>query len=113
MSLSGETYSVDFDEDEAVLTLTGTMRLSTREYLAIKDFMIEAIGQAEEQLSLDLTRLEFMNSSGINTLYQVAMALRKREDLAVRVLGDKAVGWQAKSLANFRRFAPSSELEWV
>ncbi|MCB9797621.1 MAG: hypothetical protein H6741_33445 [Alphaproteobacteria bacterium] len=113
MGISGDTYELDYDEERGVLRVEGTMRLSPREYLAIKDFLIETGAEADEQLTVDLRRLEFMNSSGINTLYQFAMSLRQREDLAVRVLGDKAIGWQAKSLANFRRFAPGSELEWI
>ena len=60
--------------------------------------------------TLDVRALQFLNSSGINMLYQLVIKARRMGDVRMRVIGSKEVAWQSKSLANMTRFMPGLEL---
>jgi hypothetical protein len=59
---------------------------------------------------LHLRELAFLNSSGINTLYKFAIALRKRGGVKLTVLASSEISWQGKSLPNVKKFLPTAEL---
>ncbi|MBO6891869.1 MAG: hypothetical protein JJ866_08015 [Roseibium sp.] len=89
----------------------GTMRLSgTDAYAPILEIMNAVLAEKPELITLDLSGLEFLNSSGINLLAKFTIEIRKQPDVGVRVLGSKAIPWQSKSLKNLQRLHPALEL---
>lgn len=97
--------------ESATIHYEGTMRLSgTDAYAPILEIMNAVLEAKPEVITLDLTGLEFLNSSGINLLAKFTIEIRKQPDVGVRVLGSKAIPWQSKSLRNLQRLHPALEL---
>ncbi len=109
--INGPKHRLWFDSKRATIHIEGSLRLSSDQYKPIADFLNQAIETcAGASLTLNLCDLEFLNSSGINTLYKFAIALRKRGDTALEVRGSNAISWQTKSLSNLKRFFPAATL---
>ena len=104
MEISTNDYRV-WTEGSAI-HYEGTMRLSgTDAYAPILDIMNSVLAAKPELITMDLTSLEFLNSSGINLLAKFTIEIRKQ-----RVLGSKSIPWQSKSLRNLQRLHPALEL---
>jgi hypothetical protein len=95
----------------ATIHYEGTLRLSgTDAYQPILDMMQGMLAQKPEKLVLDLTQLEFLNSSGINLLAKFTIELRKQPDVGMQVLGSTRIPWQSKSLPNLQKLHKGVEL---
>ena len=115
MSIKTQDYQAHIAESGAYLTLSGSLRLNAApEYQPISDLMDMACAQAQQQtpavLTLDLTELRFLNSSGINLLYQFVLKVKKHGGVGLKVLGSNSNAWQPKSLSNMVKFMPTLEL---
>ena len=95
----------------AVIHYEGTLRLSgTDAYQDILSLMQSVLAENPPMITLDLTQLEFLNSSGINLLAKFTIELRKQPDVAVKVLGSTRIPWQSKSLPNLQKLHKGLEL---
>jgi hypothetical protein len=95
----------------AIIHYEGTLRLSgTDAYQDILALMQAVLAQKPPMITLDLTQLEFLNSSGINLLAKFTIELRKQPEVEVKVLGSTRIPWQSKSLPNLQKLHKGVEL---
>ncbi len=109
-------FTVYFEPSEQTVVLIGSLRLNAApEYEPISQLMSQAleklIGAGKPLIILDVRELKFLNSSGINLLYQFVLKVRKLGGIGMKVLGSSGNAWQTKSLANMTKFMPSLLLE--
>lgn len=112
MRIDNHEYSVRYSEPDRVVLFSGSLRLNAApEYQPITDLLDDALKRVQGQsFNWDLRELKFLNSSGINMLYQFVVKVRKLGDTQMQVRGSSAVPWQLKSLGNMTRFMPTLTL---
>lgn len=114
MTVSGETYRVWRDPDSARIDFEGALRLSgTKAYAPIAELLEDVRTAAEDTVSLDISKLQYLNSAGINMFYKFAVSLRKRGDLKLIVYGSHAFPWQKKMLNHMDRFIERLEIQYI
>src|SRR6202012_3332063 len=97
--------------EEATIHYEGTMHLSgTEAYAPILELMDDVLKSKPETIVLDVTELEFLNSSGINLLAKFTIEVRKQPDVGMAVKGSTRIPWQSKSLPNLKKLYPAVEL---
>ncbi|ABC20905.1 slr1659 superfamily regulator [Rhodospirillum rubrum] len=110
--ISGENYHVRYDPTRSLVAISGILRLNgMSEYEPITAVLRQALAQ-NEILTIDLTELEFLNSSGIAMLSKFVIEARAHEGGSLTVLGSTAVAWQGKSLVNLKRLLPTLKLDF-
>lgn len=114
MEIKGGTYRVWYDSDESTVHFEGILRLAgSEEYQPIEKLLERILEANPKKFFLDLRTLSFLNSSGINVLYKLAIATKKQSDIQFTVLGSKSMSWQGKSLSNLKKFNPILEIKFV
>ena len=111
MKIETDSYIMNFDKQSNNVSITGSLRLNGMdEYAPILDILQAALENSKE-MTLDLSQLEFLNSSGIAMLAKFAIQARGIDGLALTLLGSAAIPWQGKSLKNLQRLFPALTLD--
>ncbi|ACL72680.1 slr1659 superfamily regulator [Thioalkalivibrio sulfidiphilus] len=109
---SGEGYKIELDDTSNTVRMSGALRLGgLSEYAPISELLENAL-DGREALIIDLSALEFLNSSGIATLSKFVITARNRNDCRLAIQGSNAIAWQGKSLNNLKRLMPALELNF-
>ena len=111
MNITHEDYQVQYDEASATISCLGSFRLHGEEYKPILDLLVSAADAKPAMLTLNVRELQFLNSSGINTLSKFILQVRKHKASQVVVQGSSQFPWQAKSLKNLQRLLPGLQME--
>ena len=112
MEIVNDNYAVHYNSETKTVLCSGSFRLTGSEYAAITEILNTAADAKPDVLNVDLTELQFLNSSGINTLSKFIIRLRKHKASQVNVKGNSQFAWQKKSLANFQKLLPGLTLEF-
>ena len=99
-TITGEEYSVEYNNNTQAVTFIGSMRLRTsEEYEPINQLLHQAheATAAEDTLILDFSELKFLNSSGINVVSRFVIAGRKAAKINLLVKGSQEIYWQMNS----------------
>jgi hypothetical protein len=111
MEIKTEDYSIRYEPDSATIFFRGFLRLDGMEaYKPVMDLMLNALGQKSSHFTLNLSELEFLNSSGISMLSMFVVKVRQKGDVQMTLEGSNKVLWQTKSLKNLQRLMPSLTL---
>ena len=112
MDIVHDNYQVHYDAATATVICQGSFRLrGTEEYAPILQVLTAAADTQPATLTLDLRTLQFLNSSGINTLAKFVLHARQYNATQVVLKGSHHFPWQEKSLKNFQRLLPGLQLE--
>jgi hypothetical protein len=111
MNIQDDNYQICFDATGHCVEFQGSLRLNgMAEYAPIFDLLNQASSQIAQPLTLDLRKLEFLNSSGIAMLSKFVIGVRNSE-VKLIVIASSAIPWQGKSLTNLKRLMPDLTLE--
>jgi len=111
MEIRDANYRVWYEASSQTIYFEGLLRLGTNEYEPITNLLNQILETNPAALTLHMHDLAFLNSSGINTLYKFAIALRKQGKVKVTVKASSLIPWQSKSLANLKKFLPSIDIQ--
>jgi hypothetical protein len=110
-----EEYSVVYDPSTATICCKGSLLLNgADEYAPILQLLNKVAERQVDTLTLDLRALEFLNSSGINTVTRFVINVRnnKNSSFSLVTIGDESVPWQVRLLKNLQRLMPSLTLNF-
>ena len=108
--IEDEGYKVTYDPAEKIVTFSGTLRLAgLNEYAPIIDCIEDAFTECDN-LTLVLTDLCFLNSSGIAMFSKFVISARNNQGCKLTIIGSKEIPWQGKSLKNLQRLMPALNL---
>ena len=114
MEIISDEYKVIYIQEEEKVKLSGEMRLrDTQDYLEIYYFLQEAFDKSDSGLTLDLTELNFLNSSGITTISRFVLYAKKASASSKKItcLGSSQISWQKKTLPNLLKVWSDLKLE--
>lgn len=110
MEIRDENFRIWAERD--AIFFDGVLRLAGPEaYAPIYSLAVAALHERHERLVLDLTGLEFLNSSGINLLAKLTIEARKQPDVRLVIKGTAQYPWQSKSLPNLKKLYPALDLQ--
>jgi hypothetical protein len=111
MEIKTDDYKIWYEPDSSTLFFRGFLRLEGMEaYKPVMDLMLDALEQASASFTLNLSELEFLNSSGISMLSMFVVKVRQKGTVQMALQGSEKVLWQTKSLKNLQRLMPSLTL---
>ena len=114
MTLKGDSYTVEYVKINNLIVFRGVLRFQGREhYQQIFDLLVNSISDVESVLAIDMSKLEFLNSSGISSLCLFAIHLRDVPGKRVVITGSNSISWQAKSLSNLLKFTNKIQLTLI
>jgi hypothetical protein len=104
MNLAIGDASFTFDKEKAILSIEGALRLSGMQKYKEEgffDFLKDAVKSCETTLMLDLSNLQYLNSSGVTAFSRFILEIKKEELPPIKVKGSTVISWQKKTLPNF------------
>lgn len=104
-----DKYHVNYDNSYATVTLTGDFLLNgTLAYEPILRILQNAArDQAGRELTLDISDLKFLNSSGLTMVTQFILYVSEKQlNLELRLQGQKKIIWQERLILNLQRLMP-------
>lgn len=141
MEFMGESYRIEYNPVTTTITCEGNLRLYGAEgFLSITAFeqnrlsygRLQVAGEKEKQgcdsileflygiidqkparITLNLHRLEALNSSGINAFSKFVLRVRQYQASQLIIQGNRQFLWQSKTLHNFQKLMPEVQLEWL
>ncbi len=109
-TINHEQFQLRADEQQGVVTISGILRLNgLNEYAEIAGIMDKML-DSRDDVTLDLSELEFLNSSGIAMFSKFIINARKQKCKKLTIKGSTAQRWQTRSLQNLKRLMPALEL---
>lgn len=115
MEIKTEEYSITYDVASASVTCQGSLFLSPEEYEPILQLLTKAAEDKKwsKTFTMDIRELQFLNSSGINTLIKFLTYVSETESLKFQLVikGQKNNLFHDKLLRNFKCMIPTLGVE--
>lgn len=114
MEITTDDYEITYEPASSTLYLRGLLCLDGMEaYRPVMDFMLKVLENCSSSFTLNLSELEFLNSSGISMLSMFVVRVRQKGTIKMALQGSNEILWQTRSLRNLQRLMPSLNLEIV
>lgn len=111
MEVRGDDYRVSYDQTTATISCQGSFRLyGVAGYEPIMELLNHVADQKPATITLNLKELEFLNSSGINTISKFIISVRNHKASDLVIKGNRQISWQSKSLENLQRLMPNLQV---
>lgn len=111
LEVKDSEYCVRYHLETKTVAFQGELQLSGMdEYAPIMTLLDEVVNQEPPVLILDLRKLEFLNSSGVNVLLSLVIKVRDKQTMQLIVEGSENISWQSRSLNNIKRLMPTAQL---
>lgn len=102
MSLKTEDYQIAFSEPNTI-ALSGVLRLqSPLDYDPVFGIIKEKLNDSFDSIVIDLSQLEFLNSSGIASIARLIF-LAKKQNCCLVFRGSNNIPWQKKVFDTFTK----------
>lgn len=112
VEIKEEEYLVRFTGDPATVSLEGSFMLNgNEEYKPVFDLLMQSANEYDAVI-IDLRAMEFLNSSGINTLTRFVIQVRNAQSTQLTVKGYEDIPWQTRLLKNLSRLLPAITIEY-
>ncbi len=99
MQISGSTYRVWKESGTERINFEGSLRLSgSAAYSPIAQLLRETMDRRPSEIIIDLSRLQYLNSAGLNMMYKFVLTLRGQSASRLVVYGTESILWQKKML---------------
>ena len=109
----GDDYKVTYDPTTATVTCQGAFRLyGEAGYESLAEVLDQVADQRVPLITLNLKELEFLNSSGVNTISKFIIKVRNDRISQVLIIGNPNINWQMKSLKNLQRLMPTLQVRF-
>ena len=109
--IQDKDYLVQYNSKSSTFDFIGLLSLGgSKEYKPIADLLNKIAADEPKQMTLNLRKLEFINSSGISMLSKFVLGLRKKKGIQLVIIGSNNIPWQGKSLKNLQNFLPSLKI---
>jgi hypothetical protein len=113
MKIEDKIYSIELIKDTSTVLFIGNLRLhSVNEYNEIMENIYSFSKGDSKPITLDLSKLEFINSSGIASLGILFIKLRDL-DRRIKIIASKYVNWHVASLRDFQILNPNIEIDFI
>lgn len=110
--IKGQDYCIQYDPKSVTVSFQGELSLDgAPDYQPIVDLLNQVANPEPPTITLNLKKLDFVNSSGINMLSKFVIGVRKKKTIQLLVVGSNDVPWQQKSLKNLEKLLPTLKLE--
>lgn len=110
--IKGPDYSIQYEPESVTVSFQGELSLGgPADYAPIVELLDEVANPEPPAITLNLKKLEFLNSSGISMLSKFVITVRKKKTIQLLVVGSHDVPWQQKSLKNLEKLLPTLKLE--
>jgi anti-anti-sigma factor len=108
--IKGENYNVRYDPGTETIVFQGNLQLiDMDDYAAIMALLDRVVDQEPPVLTLDLRKLEFLNSSGMNMLLRHVLRIREKRTVQLVIQASSKIPWHSKSLTNLQRLMPATQ----
>jgi hypothetical protein len=99
--------------ETSTVLFQGFLRLAgMEEYRPVMELLLSAI-EKSPNVTINLQKLEFLNSSGISMLSMFVIKVREKGNVNLVLQGSGNIVWQTKSLKNLQRLMPGIKLEFI
>ncbi len=113
-ALPADEYICTYEPTTQTIVLAGMLRLDgVSGYAPIAEFLDTVAAQRPTLLTLDIQRLEYLNSSGIATLARFVLGLHRQGDTHLVIKASQQMPWQERSMKNLIRLMPDAQLEFI
>lgn len=113
MEIKTDDFWVEYQASIYTIFLGGEMRLGgVTEYTRITELLNNILQENPPKLTLNLEKLQFLNSSGITVISKFVIQIRKKGNLNLFVQGSEDIYWQKQSLNNLKKLLPDIKIEY-